>query len=98
MYRNFKSQLGYENGENKIDSYGVDHSNFSLRDEVSYQMARTNRENELIKNHPEFGMDDRILLRDDKLTEKEKWLVNHLIGEFSSNDRLHKHIDFLLKK
>ncbi len=51
MYRNFKSQLGYENGENKIDSYGVDHSNFSLRDEVSYQMARTNRENELIKNY-----------------------------------------------
>ena len=47
MYRNFKSQLGYENGENKIDSYGVDHSNFSLRDEVSYQMARTNRENEI---------------------------------------------------
>ena len=38
-------------------------------------------ENELIRNHPEFGMDDRILLRDDKLTEKEKWLVNHLIGE-----------------
>ena len=55
-------------------------------------------ENELIKNHPEFGMDDRILLRDDKLTEKEKWLVNHLIGEFSSNDRLRRHIDFLLKK
>lgn len=56
MYRNFKSQLGYENGENKIDSYGVDHSNFSLRDEVSYQMARTNRENELIKNYNNQGI------------------------------------------
>lgn len=56
MYRNFKSQLGYENGENKIDSYGVDHSNFSLRDEVSYQMARTNRENELIKNYNNHGI------------------------------------------
>lgn len=55
-------------------------------------------ENELIRNHPEFGMDDRILLRDDKLTEKEKWLVNHLIGEFSTNDRLRKHINLLLKK
>lgn len=55
-------------------------------------------ENELIRNHPEFGMDDRILLRDDKLTEKEKWLVNHLIGEFSANDRLRKHINLLLKK
>ena len=56
MYRNFKSQLGYENGENKIDSYGVDHRNFSLRDEVSYQMARTNRENELIKNYNNQGI------------------------------------------
>lgn len=56
MYRNFKSQLGYENGENKIDSYGVDHSNFSLRDEVSYQMAKTNRENELIKNYNNQGI------------------------------------------
>ena len=56
MYKNFKSQLGYENGENKIDSYGVDHSNFSLRDEVSYQMARTNRENELIKNYNNQGI------------------------------------------
>ena len=56
MYRNFKSQLGSENGENKIDSYGVDHSNFSLRDEVSYQMARTNRENELIKNYNNQGI------------------------------------------
>ena len=55
-------------------------------------------ENELIRNHPEFGMDDRILLCDDKLTEKEKWLVNHLIGEFSANDRLRKHINLLLKK
>ena len=56
MYRNFKSQLGYENGENKIDSYGVDHRNFSLRDEISYQMARTNRENELIKNYNNQGI------------------------------------------
>lgn len=55
-------------------------------------------ENELIRNHPEFGMADRILLRDDTLTEKEKWLVNHLIGEFSTNDRLRKHINLLLKK
>ena len=56
MYRNFKSQLGYENGENKIDSYGVDHRNFSLRDEISYQMARSNRENELIKNYNNQGI------------------------------------------
>ena len=45
MFRKFKSIFGYENNDdekNKIDSYGVDHSNFSLRDEIEYQMARVN--------------------------------------------------------
>lgn len=55
-------------------------------------------ENELIRNHPEFGMEDRILLRDDALTDKEKELVNYLIAEFSSNKRLSEHMRFLLKK
>lgn len=55
-------------------------------------------ENELIRNHPEFGMEDRILLRDDALTDKEKELVNYLITEFSSNKRLSEHMRFLLKK
>ena len=55
-------------------------------------------ENELIRNHREFGMDDRILLESDGLTDKEKELVNYLIGEFSSSKRLSEHIDFLLKK
>lgn len=64
MYPQFKSVLGYQNGKNKIDSYGVDHSNFSLRDEIEYQTARTERENTLINqynkqgitnNYPQFG-------------------------------------------
>ena len=55
-------------------------------------------ENELIRSHPEFGMEDRILLRDDALTDKEKELVNYLIAEFSSNKRLSEHMRFLLKK
>ena len=55
-------------------------------------------ENELIRNHPEFGMEDRILLRDDALTDKEKELVNYLIAEFSSNKRLSEHMRVLLKK
>ena len=51
MFRKFKSIFGYENNDdekNKIDSYGVDHSNFSLRDEIEYQMARNNREEQFM--------------------------------------------------
>ena len=67
MFGKFKSIFGYENNEdekNKIDSYGVDHSNFSLRDEIEYQMARVNREDQfkqsynkqgIIENYPQFG-------------------------------------------
>ena len=67
MFGKFKSIFGYENNEdekNKIDSYGVDHSNFSLRDEIEYQMARVNREDQfkqsynnqgITDNYPQFG-------------------------------------------
>ena len=67
MFGKFKSIFGYENNEdekNKIDSYGVDHSNFSLRDEIEYQMARVNREDQfkqsynkqgITENYPQFG-------------------------------------------
>lgn len=64
MYTQYKSPLGYMNGDNNIDSYGVDHSGFSTRDELEYQMARVNRENDLIKrynrqgitkNYPQYG-------------------------------------------
>ncbi len=50
--------------EKQIDSYGVDHSGFSLRDEIAYQIARTNQEEQLeksynnlgiSKNYPQFG-------------------------------------------
>ena len=37
IYGNYKSLLGYQSGENYIDSYGVDHSGFSTRDEIEYQ-------------------------------------------------------------
>mgnify|MGYP007070231268 CR=1 FL=1 len=34
--------------DDKIDTYGVDHSGFSTRDELYYQNARINRENEIM--------------------------------------------------
>ncbi len=42
------SPLGYQTGKGNIDTYGVDHSGFTTRDELAYQTARINRENDLI--------------------------------------------------
>ena len=64
MYSKYQSPLGYNVGENGIDSYGVDHKNFTLQDEVQYQNLRHNREQGLIKqlneqgiteNYPQYG-------------------------------------------
>ena len=41
-----------------IDTYGVDHSNFSARDEVAYQAARQAKENQLIQNYNNQGISD----------------------------------------
>ncbi len=64
MFSNYKSPLGYVADGKKIDTYGVDHSGFSTKDEIEYQMARQRRENSLIegynnqgitKNYPQYG-------------------------------------------
>ena len=67
FYKTYKSPFGYETNEdkeNEIDTYGVDHSGFSLRDEIEYQMARVNREDQfkqsynkqgITENYPRFG-------------------------------------------
>ncbi len=64
MYSKYQSPLGYNVGENGIDSYGVDHNKFTLQDEVQYQNLRHNREQEVIKqlneqgiteNYPQYG-------------------------------------------
>lgn len=51
FFYKYKSPLGYTTGDNRIDSYGVDHNNFSIRDELEYQMARQKRENRLLENY-----------------------------------------------
>ncbi len=56
MYPQYKSPLGYSTGDNKIDAYGVDHSGFSTRDELEYQFARQNKENQLIQNYNNQGI------------------------------------------
>ena len=58
IYPKYKSALGYQVGDNGIDSYGVNHNNFSLRDELEYQMARTNRESQLINRYNQQGINN----------------------------------------
>ena len=56
MYPKYKSPLGYSTGDNNIDAYGVDHSGFSNRDEIEYQIARGARENQIIQNYNNQGI------------------------------------------
>ena len=58
------SPLGYQTGVGGIDSYGVNHNGFTNQDEIAYQMARSSREQDLIKqynaqgitsNYPQYG-------------------------------------------
>ena len=56
MYRRYTSPLGYQTGTDGIDTYGVNHNGFSLRDELEYQNARQSRENRLMQNFNSQGM------------------------------------------
>ena len=48
FWQQYKSPLGYtNNNNNQIASYGVDHSGFNTQDELQYQNARINHENNL---------------------------------------------------
>ncbi len=58
MYEKYKSPFGYQVGDNGIDSYGVDHRNFSLRDEIEYQTARDNRESQMMQMYNQQGITD----------------------------------------
>lgn len=55
-------------------------------------------ENKLIRRHPEWNMDDRILLEDDELTEEELSLISILKQEFMQSKRLKEHINFLVRE
>jgi len=56
MYGNYISPLGYQTRDNGIDSYGVNHNGFSLRDELAYQAARQQREKQLMQNYNAQGI------------------------------------------
>ena len=46
IWDEIKKLTGYQSGNGGVDSYGVDHSGFSTRDELEYQSARLARENQ----------------------------------------------------
>ena len=50
------SPLGYQTGVGGIDSYGVNHNGFTNQDEIAYQMARSSREQDLIKQYNAQGI------------------------------------------
>lgn len=65
IWEELKKLAGYNSGDGGVDSYGVDHSGFSTRDELEYQNARLTRENQLAEgfakqgiaeeNYPQYG-------------------------------------------
>ena len=56
MYPKYTSPFGYQTGVGGIDTYGVNHNNFSLRDEIEYQFARQKRENQLMQQYNNQGI------------------------------------------
>ena len=56
IWDEIKKLTGYQSGNGGVDSYGVDHSGFSLRDELEYQSARLVRENQLAENFSKQGI------------------------------------------
>ena len=61
LYRKMKSPLGYQNLTNSsFDSYGVDHSGFTTRDELEYQFARQERENLLMDQEQQNKVTDHF--------------------------------------
>ncbi|MBR3501662.1 MAG: hypothetical protein IKO06_02020 [Alphaproteobacteria bacterium] len=56
LWDEIKKLQGYQSGNGRVDSYGVDHSGFSTRDELEYQSARLARENLLAENFSKQGI------------------------------------------
>ena len=70
FWQQHKSPLGYVSNGNKIDTYGVDHSGFTTRDELQYQNARINRENNLMTQMQNQGITDYPQLHPHKTQER----------------------------
>ena len=56
FYDDYQSPLGYRALKNGYDTYGVDHSQFTTREEVEYQATRIKREKELMQQQRNMGI------------------------------------------
>ena len=56
FYDDYQSPLGYRALKNGYDTYGVDHSKFTTREEVEYQDKRIKREEELMQQQRNMGI------------------------------------------
>ena len=56
FFKKHTTPFGYVADGNRVDAYGVDHSGFSTRDEVKYQFARQERENQMAENLKKQGI------------------------------------------
>lgn len=74
MYQKYTSPFGYQTGTGGIDTYGVNHNRFSLRDEIDYQFARQKRENELQAQYNAQG-----------ITENYPQYTNNFWGNSANN-------------
>ncbi|MBQ9270759.1 MAG: hypothetical protein IJ218_00635 [Alphaproteobacteria bacterium] len=61
IWDEIKKLTGYQSGNGGVDSYGVDHSGFSTRDELEYQSARLARENQLAEGFAKQGIAEKKL-------------------------------------
>ncbi|MBO7219368.1 MAG: fructose-1,6-bisphosphatase [Clostridia bacterium] len=82
-----------ENDDNPFDDYSLLSKMYKAITVLQFKL-----ENKLLRHHPEWGMDDRMLLEDDKLTKDDISLINILKQEFIHSKRLKEHIEFLIRK
>ena len=57
FFKNYRTPFGYVADGNQVDAYGVDHSNFSTRDEVEYQFERFEKEKQMAENLKQQGIE-----------------------------------------
>lgn len=89
---NFKIK-NYNNQTNPFDDMSLLSKMYKAISVLQFKL-----ENRLIERHPEWDMNDRILLEDDALTKEDISLMNLLKQEFVHSKRLKEHIEFLVRK
>lgn len=89
--KNFKIK-DLNNNSNPFDDVGLLSKMYKAITVLQFKL-----ENVIIKHHPEWEMDDRILLKEE-LTKEDLSLINILKQEFMQSKRLKEHISFLMRK